>query len=1130
MKKRLLSILLVLCLVLSLLPIAAFAEGGTAAIQLGTSCISGFDSTKGYDYVYYGTWDSGSIKWRVLDTKTNMENATEGDGLFLLSDAVLANDVYFQEMSHSYGSEWHQGSTHDDNHTTCCMSNTWQGSDAQKWCNDFYSNHLTTQEQSAVLETTKSDEAATGSPPFYKKYAACENILYGDRIFFLSAGETKTEAYGFTDDDARIAYYGNEATEYWLRSPYVDRTDHVALVNYLGWLDGANVANHFPTRPAFNLDPSPVLFTSAAESGKSASGMDNGLTAVGNYDGNEWKLTLLDESRSEFTASTNAVNGNVLTVRYKKAATGDNEYISAVIKDANGNITHYGRIAQLDGTTNRASGKVEIDLSGIDMTGKTLCVINEQYNGDKMTDFSSDFKVISLTAPEIPVPPDSNKPSIMIGTGAISDPVKTTIAGKGDYWTPCSYIYFGVNSGDSSTAIKWRVLDADKAHDKSTDGMFLLSEHLLANNIPFESARDYDDGDGQTNQNEWQHSDAQQWCSSFASSTSNFSQAEQAAMLGVAKTDKAEGSLFNVSAGASSLTEDDKMFFLSVRELADYVGNFAPGLIAKDTAQSAGAWWLRSPVAVTEHSVGAVTRDGSVSGHDVDTGLAARPAFNLDLNSVLFASAAEGGKSASGMDSDLTVVDPYDDYEWKLTLLDESHSEFSASIAALRGNVLVVKYENAVTGDNEYISAIVMDADGNITRYGRVLHLGNDGNASGTLSIALPTDFNKDTDTLCVFNEQYNGDKMTDYASAFQIFSLAGEAINGEQFTLIPGGTYYFDLSDVSIPGTKTDTTDSGTTDTSMHYVPFTYAGTVNAYSLTTPIKITEEAAQQSKYVHSLFIAEYNLTHTVNWEELYNTNLLCGINYEEGGVDYTLRAPSMGSSGGDEGGIPSCNEWDTMLDKYEGFFKNWKWHFSWGQDKTTESSEHRAARGWWMLRDWETWNYSIRSKDFGFRPVLEVLNADTLGSDGLQVVTLDLNGGKLCGSTDNIQIIVKNGAVFTAPASDGLTRPDDNTESFFVWQADNGKLYLPGSGVPAGVTSLTAQWTSSVYPEIHEVSFDSQGGSAVVSQTILHGDTTTEPTAPTRTGYLFGGWYDGDTKYDFTQPVTEDITLTAKWV
>lgn len=72
--------------------------------------------------------------------------------------------------------------------------------------------------------------------------------------------------------------------------------------------------------------------------------------------------------------------------------------------------------------------------------------------------------------------------AIQFGTSGIADPTENSDT-KGQYYTPNSYIYFGVNSVDSSMPIKWRVLDADKANDKSTSGMFLLSEYLLPQNV-----------------------------------------------------------------------------------------------------------------------------------------------------------------------------------------------------------------------------------------------------------------------------------------------------------------------------------------------------------------------------------------------------------------------------------------------------------------------------------------------------------------------------------------------------------------------------------------------------------------------------------------------------------------------
>ena len=293
---------------------------------------------------------------------------------------------------------------------------------------------------------------------------------------------------------------------------------------------------------------------------------------------------------------------------------------------------------------------------------------------------------------------------------------------------------------------------------------------------------------------------------------------------------------------------------------------------------------------------------------------------------------------------------------------------------------------------------------------------------------------------------------------------LLANAAPAEQFNLTPGGTYWFDLSGENIPGTVNTGTSFGAVsvpDTTLHYVPFTYAGTVDAYKLTSEMQTTEDYAEQNKYPHSLFVADYAVTRTVSWDELNTAGLIFGKSYTGGSVDYTLRAPSMGSwqtvSGDSERGTPQSNEWDAVLDKNSGYIKNWKYMFSRGQDTPYGGQSYRAIRGHDSAR---TWSYSatVQIANVGFRPVLEVLNTDTLGPDGLKAVTLDLNGGKLGGSTDNIQIIVKNGAAFTAPASDGLTAPTEYNATGFKWQDSDGNLYAPGDSVPAGVTLLTAKW------------------------------------------------------------------------
>ena len=529
-------------------------------------------------------------------------------------------------------------------------------------------------------------------------------------------------------------------------------------------------------------------------------------------------------------------------------------------------------------------------------------------------------------------------------------------------------------------------------------------------------------------------------------------------------------------------------------------------------------WWLRSPGS-DKYRLAVVRSEGSVqySGFSVlifNNYRTVRPAFNLNLNSVLFASAAVGGKPDGG----LTEVSKYSGNEWKLTLLD-SRRNFAVTektVSAAPDDTVTLNYKGATRGKNEYISVILADNNG-AQYYGRVAQPTA---KSGTVEIKIPSDIAPGDYTMKVFSEQYNGDCKTDLASAFADVTLTVESQPDEQFTLAPGGRYYFDLSAMNISGTV----NSNLPDSTLHYVPFTYAGTVDAYVLKPASNHVEDSSEQASvtkdknaqygyaYEHSLFIADYRVTTNISWIDLNNAGFIFGKTNTAGGINYTLRAPTMGSIyKSPMRGAPANNEWDQILAKNSDFIKeldnNRNISLFWGQDtsrsydfnirKTTRNSVNN------FMGTTESSSYGIC-----FRPVLEVMNPDTLGSDGLKAVTLDLGGGKLGNSSEDIQIIVKNGSTFTAPASDGLTRPDGNTDSYFMWLDGNGNSYEPGGSVPADVTELTVQWTAPIYT----VTLHTNGG------TINNGNVTgytygvgaTLPTDVTRTGYTFKGWYDNE--------------------
>ena len=425
----------------------------------------------------------------------------------------------------------------------------------------------------------------------------------------------------------------------------------------------------------------------------------------------------------------------------------------------------------------------------------------------------------------------------------------------------------------------------------------------------------------------------------------------------------------------------------------------------------------------------------------------------MNLDSVLFASAAVGGKPDGG----LTPISEYSGNEWKLTLYDSKRNDFSRTTwevsASTKGGTVEISYTDAKTGANEYISALIFDDVGNVIYYGR-------SNASltekdGTAQLTIPAGFAEGTYTLKVFNEQYNGDRKTDLASGFADVTLTVEKRVDEQFTLAPGGRYYFDLSAMDIPGTV----NSNLPDSTLHYVPFTYAGTVEAYKLTSAMATTEEYAQQNKYAHSLFVADYAVTLKVNWNNLDTASLIFGKDYASGGVDYTLRAPSCGSgftgSGDSECGTPQSNEWDAVLDKNSGYIQNWNKMYSWGQDTSSYELWSRAFRGYDSARYWSSNRATYSVPIVGFRPVLEL--PTNLAADSLKIVEL-LTGEFMPGEQQNwINIIVKKGESFTAPSAEGLPRPDGISADAQLWWADdNFNFYKPGDTVPADVSSLIA--------------------------------------------------------------------------
>ena len=136
---------------------------------------------------------------------------------------------------------------------------------------------------------------------------------------------------------------------------------------------------------------------------------------------------------------------------------------------------------------------------------------------------------------------------------------------------------------------------------------------------------------------------------------------------------------------------------------------------------------------------------------------------------------------------------------------------------------------------------------------------------------------------------------------------------------------------------------------------------------------------------------------------------------------------------------------------------------------------------------------------------------------------------KVSFSTGEDTISVEDQAV-TYPAA--VTRPKNPTRrgyTFGGWYTDEACTNAYDFTMPVTKDMiLYAKWTINTYT----VSFDSVGGSSVDVETADYETPVTKPDDPTKTGYTFGGWYTDEActnAYDFSQPVTKDMTLHAKW-
>jgi len=191
-------------------------------------------------------------------------------------------------------------------------------------------------------------------------------------------------------------------TIWWLRSPHsAFEFFNPKIVDYWGGAGGSMPGHegfYNAVRPAFNLNISNVLFTSAASGANAKPATIGGPLAATAALTGAVKFTIVHPYQTLNVSATSAQSTQsraTLTFSYANATTGANQFVSAVLEQS-GSVLYYGKLVQISSAA-QASGTLSIPLAGVADGTYTLSIFSEEANGDNFTDFASTPVNMTLT-------------------------------------------------------------------------------------------------------------------------------------------------------------------------------------------------------------------------------------------------------------------------------------------------------------------------------------------------------------------------------------------------------------------------------------------------------------------------------------------------------------------------------------------------------------------------------------------------------------------------------------------------------------------------------------------------------------------------------------------------------------
>lgn len=325
------------------------------------------------DDLWLGCAAGEPIPWRVLSREGNggryrnaAGNEVSGPTLLLVSQFLLG-DHFLDGIKRDSDLRFYEEGAEPDTQDPALL---WRQSAARAWCGDFFESCLSAPERDAVLATSKDDPEYRLVAWSSRSIPAAPGILDRDRVFFLSAQEVENEGYGFKNKQKIVERH------WWTRS-YRGTRNHRGQGEFAtgftmnGGIQLAASDSLQFARPALNLDPAAVLFTTPAPQG--------------------WRLTLRDRTREAFSLGQPAREGQTLVLPYRNAFPADapdttGERVSVIVAAPDGVVRDYQAIAR----PAAPDGVARLDLSGLKRKkGDRLLVFSERQEENQVTGCAS---------------------------------------------------------------------------------------------------------------------------------------------------------------------------------------------------------------------------------------------------------------------------------------------------------------------------------------------------------------------------------------------------------------------------------------------------------------------------------------------------------------------------------------------------------------------------------------------------------------------------------------------------------------------------------------------------------------------------------------------------------------------